>query len=377
MGGARGFGARRGVSDGRVGLPTSASLPSSLPRPCRPCRRRSDRRRSVRRRRRSDSATRPRSPAGKTRAASPRLPSNALFRSARVGINTSPAANAASASKASASTPPPRVDTTASSGARGETRIAPSSNSPAASPSANADGERCGANATRASTPPKLGTLQTLGTLFGTLLARGDDGFVQSGRRGVVGVAARRHASASKTSTPVGTAPSSRSGRMVSERTTTGKAPRTACEAYHAAARRTGWTSAATAAEDDGSASKGSDRRISRRRAGLTTEVARQWSLGKSLTRPRRSPHSARIARRRARVAEGVRRLGLGREEHDVARARALEEIEVRHQRVRVGHDFGTRPREAAGAHRAGGRTTRTTPSRNTRRRGGTRPPRS
>ena len=132
-----------------------------------------------------------------------------------------------------------------------------------------------------------------------------------------------KYASASKTSTPVGTAPSSRSERMVSERTTTGKAPRTACEAYHAAARRTGWTSAATAAEDDGSASKGSDRRISRRRAGLTTEVARQWSLGKSLTRPRRSPHSARESRGRRARRRGVRRLGLGREEHDVARARA------------------------------------------------------
>ena len=54
------------------------------------------------------------------------------------------------------------------------------------------------------STPPKLGTLQTLGTLFGTLFARGDDGFVQSGRRGVVGVALQEATLlASKTSTPV------------------------------------------------------------------------------------------------------------------------------------------------------------------------------
>ena len=56
-----------------------------------------------------------------------------------------------------------------------------------------------------------------------------------------------------------------------------------------------------------------------------------------------------------ARVAEGVRRLGLGREEHDVARARALEEIEVRHQRVRVGHEVMGRVR----AKRRGGRAGR------------------
>ena len=195
------------------------------------------------------------------------------------------------------SPPPPRVDTTASSGARGETRIAPSSNSPAASPSANADGERCGANATRRRllrnsapfrhTAPSSAPSSRAETMDSySLVVAGSSAWNRA-----------KYASASKTSTPVGTAPSSRSGRMVSERTTTGKAPRTACEAYHAAARRTGWTSAATAAEDDGSASKGSDRRISRRRAWLTTEVARQWSLGKSLTRPRRSPHSARIAR--------------------------------------------------------------------------------
>ena len=138
-------GARRGVS-GRdasavaASKTTSASLPSSLPRPCRPCRRRSDRRRSVRRRRRERLRDSTQATPVKSRRRRRASPSNALFRSARVGINTSPAANAASASKASASTPPPRVDTTASSGARGETRIAPSSNSPAASPSANADG---------------------------------------------------------------------------------------------------------------------------------------------------------------------------------------------------------------------------------------------